>query len=233
MSRPLPADPIPNDKTARQKRLERVVVLAEVLFIFALFVLWFGIPGIRKSKNLWVMFLYNFPSMFLIATVPHEPVFIYFSKFYSPLVVTLVALSGTLATEVVNYHVFGHFKETKPLRKLQEAGLVKKTIALFNKAPFAALWVAAFTPIPFYPFRFLVVLAKYPLSKYLLSLALSRGPRFYLIALVARRIVIPDYVLVLFFAFLVFASYFPLMVKKLKDRRKLAAPSATTGETGG
>ena len=155
---PRPAPPRP-EQISRLRTLRRYAVFTEVLLIVVLLILWFGSAGLRKSKNLWVLFLYNFPSMFLIPVVPHEPVFLYFSKFYKPLTVTLVALFGTLATEFINYHVFSFFKETKPLQNVQNAGFVKKLIALFNKAPFLALWVAGFTPIPFYPFRFLVVLA--------------------------------------------------------------------------
>lgn len=181
-----------------------------------LLLLWFGIASLRQSKSLWVLFFYNFPSMFFIPVVPHEPVFLYFSKFYSPLSVTLVALFGTLATEFINYHVFSFFKETKSLQNVQGTGFVKKLIALFNKAPFLALWIAGFTPIPFYPFRFLVVLAEYPLKKYLLSIALSRAPRFFLIALFGQKVPLPDYVLILLFLVLILSAYFPVLLKKVR-----------------
>jgi membrane protein YqaA with SNARE-associated domain len=157
--------------------------------------------------------------MFLIPVVPHEPVFLYFSKFYKPLTVTLVALVGTLVTEFINYHVFSFFKETKPLQNAQKTGLVKKLIALFNRAPFSALWIAGFTPIPFYPFRFLVVLAGYPVGKYLLSIALSRAPRFFLFALFGRLVPLPDYALALLFLALILSAYFSVLLRKLRFLR--------------
>ena len=208
--------PAPEDKLSRYKVLRKCFVFAEILLVVVILILWFGNAGIRSSKNLWVLFFYNFPSMFFIPVVPHEPVYLYFSKFYNPLTVTLVALLGTLATEFINYHVFSFFKDTKPLRNVQNTGLVKKLVRLFNKAPFAALWIAGFTPIPFYPFRFLVVLADYPLIKYLLSIALSRTPRFYLFALFGRIVPLPDYALALLFLALILSAYFPLLLHKLK-----------------
>jgi len=209
----------PNAEFSRFKTLRKYSVFTEVLLIVVLLILWFGSSALRKSKSLWVLFLYNFPSMFLIPVVPHEPVFLYFSKFYKPLTVTLVALFGTLATEFINYHVFSFFKDTKPLQNVQNSGLVKKLIALFNKAPFLALWVAGFTPIPFYPFRFLVVLAGYPLVKYLLSVALSRTPRFFLFALFGHKVPLPDYVLALLFLALILSAYFPVLLKRLRFLR--------------
>lgn len=209
--------PTPNEQISRLKTLRKYAVFTEILLVVVLLILWFGSAGLRKSKSLWVLFFYNFPSMFLIPVVPHEPVFLYFSKFYKPLTVTLVALFGTLATEFINYHVFSFFKETKPLQNVQNAGFVKKLIALFNKAPFLALWVAGFTPIPFYPFRFLVVLAGYPLVKYLLSIALSRTPRFFLFALFGHKVPLPDYALALLFLALILTPSLPVALKKLRS----------------
>ncbi len=209
----------PEDKLSRFSTLRKCFVFTELLLVVVILILWFGSAGIRSSKNLWVLFLYNFPSMFFIPIVPHEPVYLYFSKFYSPLTVTLVAFMGTLATEFINYHVFSFFKDTKSLQNVQNTGLVKKLIRLFNKAPFSALWVAGFLPIPFYPFRFLVVWAEYPLVKYMLSIVLSRPPRFFLFALFGRNVPLPDYALALLFLVLILSAYFPLLLKRPKSRR--------------
>ncbi len=163
----------------------------EVVFVVGLLVWWLTSAPLRESKSLWVLFLYCFPAEFIIATVPHEPVLLYFAKFYSPLTVALVSVAGTLLTEVLNYTVFKYMADLKVFRKMLASRTVQKTVHLFNKAPFTALWVAGFTPIPFYPFRFLVVIARYPFAKYLLAVLTSRAPRMYLIALAARAIRIP------------------------------------------
>jgi membrane protein YqaA with SNARE-associated domain len=207
----------PDRELSRFKNLRKYSVFTEILLVAVLLILWFGSAGLRKSKSLWVLFFYNFPSMFLIPVVPHEPVFLYFSKFYKPLTVTSVALVGTLLTEFINYHVFSFFKVSRPLQNVQNTGFVKKLIALFNRAPFLALWVAGFTPIPFYPFRFLVVLAEYPLVKYLLSVALSRAPRYFLFALFGRAVPLPNYVLAVLFLVLILSAYFPVMLKKIRS----------------
>ena len=78
----------------------------EVFLVLILLVIWITSEGIRESKSLWVLFLYSFPSEFLIAIVPHEPVLLYFGKFFTPLTVAVVAGSSTLMTEALNYSVF-------------------------------------------------------------------------------------------------------------------------------
>ena len=175
------------------------IAILEILFIGGLLAVWFGFEPVRHSKSLWILFFYSFPSMFLIAVVPHEPVLLFFSKFHPNWIVTLVALAGTLLTELLNYHCFSTFADLKIFDKVRENRIVKYLIHLFNKAPFLALWIAGFTPVPFYPFRFLVVLASYPVWKYQLALILSRTPRFFILALLGKSLQIPDWALIVFF----------------------------------
>jgi uncharacterized membrane protein YdjX (TVP38/TMEM64 family) len=88
--------------------------------------------------------------------------------------------------------------------------------------PFLALWTAAFTPIIFYPFRFLVVLGKYPAWKFVLAVALGRGPRFFLLALLGKMVKVPNSVLILFTLSLVLTGAVPFLRNYFKKRRRQA-----------
>jgi membrane protein YqaA with SNARE-associated domain len=167
-----------------------------------------------------VLFFYSFPSEFLIAIVPHEPVLLYFGKFYQPLTVALVAIIGTVMTEAINYSVFKLVIDSNLFKKIHQGKMVIKIVELFKKAPFVALLVAGLTPVPFYPFRFLVVLTRYPLVKYLLAVFLSRTPRFFILALAGYMINIPDYLLIAIFIVLISAANIPLLRRFLKDRQQ-------------
>ncbi len=218
----IPARPLPAwAKTA--------VFVLEVAFILALLVWWLSSESIRQNKSLWVLFFYAFPAEFLIATVPHEPILLYFGKFYSPLTVALISVGATLLTEILNYTCFKYVMDLRIFQKMLQSKAVSKIVTLFKKAPFAALWVAGFTPIPFYPFRFLVVVAKYPLVKYLLAVLTSRTPRMYIIALAGRAINIPDYLLVVIFVVLIAAANIPILRKvwQKKRRRSESSPTAS------
>lgn len=214
------SSPIPPGTKVVPSRIRTLIFILEVALIIVLLAVWLSSESIRESKNLWIFFFYSFPAEFLIALVPHEPVLLYFSKFYSPLAVTLAAITGTVLAEMINYSVFKYVGNLKPFNRVRHTKWVSKTIELFNKAPFVALLVAGFTPVPFYPFRFLVVLAHYPLPKYVLAIFLSRTPRFYLLALLGHIFKIPDYLFPVIFIALAIPLTYPLVRSLLKKQGK-------------
>jgi membrane protein YqaA with SNARE-associated domain len=201
-------------------KVKTLLFALQIIVVAALLVLWLSSESIQKSKSLWVLFIYSFPSQFLIPIIPHEPVLLYFGKFYSPLTVALVDIAGTLLTEALNYSVFKYIIDANIFQKMRHRKTVNKVVELFNRAPFIALFVAGFTPVPFYPFRFLVVMAHYPIWKYLLAVFLSRTPRFYVLALIGAAIKIPDYLIIAIFIILITSANFPLLRKFLKKRQR-------------
>ena len=64
-------------------------------------------------------------------------------------------------------------------------------------AAFVCLVFTGFTPIPFEPFRFAAILARYNLLLYLLAVLVGRFPRYYLIALIGDQFRIPTRSLVI------------------------------------
>jgi membrane protein YqaA with SNARE-associated domain len=204
----------------RARFIFKTIVFAfEICLIIALIFWWLSSHSAQESQNLWVLFFISFPAEFLIATVPHEPVLLYFAKYYSPLVIALVAVAGTVLVEILNYSVFNYIIDLRLFQKISQNKWVGKMVALFGKAPFAALWVAGFTPIPFYPFRFLVVFAHYPLLKYILAVVLSRTPRFYLLALIGQAIKLSDFLLLIITAILIVAANIPILKKLIKRKQ--------------
>ena len=212
----------PSREKSREIRpkVKTLLFALQIIVVAALLVLWLSSESIQKSKSLWVLFIYSFPSQFLIPIIPHEPVLLYFGKFYAPLTVALVDIAGTLLTEALNYSVFKYIIDTNFFQKLRHRKTVAKVVELFNRAPFMALLVAGFTPLPFYPFRFLVVMAHYPIWKYLLAVFLSRTPRFYVLALIGAAIMIPDYLIIAIFIILIASANIPLLRKFLKKRQR-------------
>ena len=198
-----------------------LLFLLGIGFILALLIIWFSSDSYQFSQNLWILFFYSFPAEFLVAVVPHEPMLLYFGKFYSPLIVALVAVSSTLLTEALNYSTFKYVSDLKFFEKVHRSRIMNKLIKLFNKAPFTAIMIAGFTPVPFYPFRLLVVMAQYPIWKFILATFLSRTPRFFIIAQVGHVIKIPDVWLVVLFIVLIVSLYLPLIIRlKLKKSKK-------------
>jgi membrane protein YqaA with SNARE-associated domain len=220
----------PASTRARRRRLTHLLlVLTPAAFLGALVAAWIAMPEVRESKSLWVLFLYCFPSEFVIATVPHEPVLLYFSKFYDPWTVAGVSSVGTVLTEWMNYSVVAYVSDRAIFRKAIEGRTVAKLIGWFHRAPFAALWVAGITPVPFYPFRFLAVVGKYRAWKYLLAVFLSRTPRFWIICVAGAALGFADWMIVAFALVLAAVGLAP--ATRLLWRRR--ARSLVAGEEGG
>ncbi len=211
-----------NSKSSNShKKIIRILIISsQILIVFGILIIWLFSESVRQSKNLWILFFYNFPSQFLLASVPHEPVLFYFSKFYPPLIVSTVCIAGTIITEYFNYSIFSFFAEFQSIQKAQKWNFLQKALLLFNKAPFISLAIAAVSPIPFYPFRFLVVLTKYPLYKYLLAVFIFRFIRYYILALLGHTFHIPDSVLVIVFVLILIIIYLPSLRVLISKRRQ-------------
>ena len=206
------------------RTLQTLFFVLETSFVIILLIWWLSSASARQSKSLWVFFFYSFPAECFIAAVPHETAVVYFGKFYSPLVVTLVAVAGTILAEILNYSVFRFMTDFRSFKKLAQTRTVQKMVRLFEKAPFAALWIAGFAPLPFFPFRILVVLARYPLSLYIAAVILSRFPRFYLLGLAGHAFKISDSLLLLLTLLLILVTNIPLMGRFLKKKTVAKTP---------
>jgi membrane protein YqaA with SNARE-associated domain len=202
-----------------RRRVRTAIVILETAFVLALVVIWLSNETIHHSHNLWVLFFYCFPSQFLLAALPHEPVVLYFGKFFSPLIVALVATAGTVVVEVINYSIFKYVADFKAVSRVTRSPLVVRFVNLFNKAPFLSLWVAGLTPVPFYPFRFLAVLARFPWALYVLAVLTSRFPRFFILAFLGNTLAIPNWIIIGLFAALVTMAVVPLIREFLRKER--------------
>jgi membrane protein YqaA with SNARE-associated domain len=194
-----------------RSRLRTAVFVAENAVVLALIVWWFAVGHGGHVHGLLVLFLYCFPSEFLIAPVPHEPVLIYFGKLYAPWVVALVSVLGTLLVEALNYHAFGFVADARPLRRVVRSPIIGRLVRLFGRWPFATLIIGALAPVPFYPLRFVVVLARYPIGRYLAAVAIARLPRFYLMALLGAATHLPDGIFVAVFLLCLGVGVVPLV----------------------
>lgn len=76
---------------------------------------------------------------------------------------------------------------------------VERIAELFSRRPFTAITFAAFTPVPFFPVRFLVVVTGYPVRKYLLGVFMARGSRFFLLAWLGASLFVPPLLLLALF----------------------------------
>lgn len=140
--------------------------------------------------------LVTMPSEFLVTFVQHEPIILYFAKYHGIHTVVALSILGTIAMEVVNYSSAATFTEFRWMQGLLSHTSVRKAKEGFNRAPFMVIVIAALTPVPFFPFRFLAPLSGYPIGRYILALSVGRVPRFYLLALLGEALHIRNDILI-------------------------------------
>ncbi len=207
-------------KSPVSQRIRTIIFIGELVFVAALFVIYFSSQSLRSSRHLWVLFLYSIPGNFLIDVIPYDPAVIFFARFHEPLIIALVGVAGILASETINYTCFEYIVDRKFFDKILKHKFIVKLTRLFNKAPFWTMLIVAFTPVPIYPFRFLVVMARFPLLKYLLALLIGRLPRLYLIALFGHTVALPGYAYIIIFIVLSLIMYVPLVKLIPKKKQK-------------
>lgn len=214
----------PGEKRDRRRTTKAriAIVTAEGTLVLALLAAWIFSEKVRTGQSMTVLFLYCFPSEFLIGLVPHEPVLLLYGALHPPWIVALISTVGTVMAEGLNYSFLGFFDDGGWFDGMRRRMAIDRLIRLFERAPFFAILLAGFTPIPFAPIRFLVVMTRYPVAKHLLAVFISRAPRFLILAWLGDVLRFKAWMIVAIFAAIFIALYLPL----LRGRR---APAAASG----
>jgi membrane protein YqaA with SNARE-associated domain len=189
------------------------------------------LQGSSSESYIYLAF-YSIPANAAISFFPHEPVLIYFGKFANLWLAAAAATVGTVVAGVMDHTVFVPLLNHRTVIAYKDKKLYRRSIDYFLKYPFATLVVAGFTPIPFFPFKFLSFSIHYPLKKYLAALVVARYPRYLLLAWLGAVTNIPNWLL--FAAFLVVINLYmikalPALARKLREAVRGRGSSAVVG----
>jgi ribonucleoside-triphosphate reductase len=191
------------------------VILSLLMVLIFGIISYFRFPEYRQ---LTLLFLYIIPSNSFVP-FPHEPAIIYYGKLFGPLLTTTTAIVPTIIACIIDYAVLSPVFSRTRLAELKQSKIYIKTVYYYSKAPFWTNFIAAISPIPFYPVRILSVASEYPLWKYSFSVVLGRIPRYYFLALTGAMLNIPNWIILVFFFSLISIPLY----KKLTDRKKKPA----------
>jgi membrane protein YqaA with SNARE-associated domain len=159
----------------------KVWILLGVMVLIGLVTTYLILQDFRSESYIYLAF-YSIPANAAISFFPHEPVLIYFGKFANLWLAAAAATVGTVVAGVMDHTVFVPVLNHRTVVAYKDKKLYRRTIDYFLRYPFATLVVAGFTPIPFFPFKFLSFSIHYPLKKYLAALVVARYPRYFLLA---------------------------------------------------
>jgi membrane protein YqaA with SNARE-associated domain len=148
-----------------------------------------------EFAGLFLLALYNIPSN-SVFPIPHEPVVLYFAKFYHPLWVALAATIGTVVVSFADYALVEAAMRHPRIGGARERGLFKWAIRWMQRFPFWIIVLFSFTPLPISVVRILAPAAKYPVGRYIAAIVVGRFPRFLALAWIGHTFAIPTWVLI-------------------------------------
>ncbi len=208
---------------AEYETLDRKVwILGGVMVALAVIALVLMLRDFSSESYLYLVF-YAVPANSAVSVFPHEPVVIWYGSQGSIWWTAVAASIGTMVAGYLDHSVFTPVMNLKGLAGYKEKGWYQKAARLFMKYPFAVIVVAGFTPVPFFPFKFLSFSVHYPLKKYLSALLIARFPRYVVLAYIGSFFQIPGWAMFAFFgtvALIYAAKTLPSAVRYLRRSRQ-------------
>jgi len=155
-------------------------------------------PSVAGLVGFFCLTLFVSGPLSMVLPAAFEPMLMVAGRLYPPLVVTLVGVAGNLYMDYVNYHVYGAVLQHPRLERARNSAVVRRMLALFQKRPFFAVWLCAWSPIPYWIVSMLAPLSRYSMAKYLLATFLGRAPRVWFFAALGLMVPVATQTLVTF-----------------------------------
>jgi len=169
------------------------------------------------------LFIYSIPANAAVSLLSHEVALLDYGINQPMLLSTTVATGATAVAGYLDWHVFVPLLQTGKLEKYKSSRFARYCMDRFQQMPFTVIFAAAFTPIPFAPFKLLAFSANYPLRNYLSAVVLARAPRYLLLLWIGRELHLARWILVvgLVLVFVVGLWHVGSDWQKLLSRRRL------------
>lgn len=213
----------------------KVWVLGGIMVVTAIVTLALILQDFSSNSYLYLVF-YAIPANSAVSVFPHEPVVIYFGSNGNIWYTAIAASIGTMIAGFLDHSVFVPVMNLQALAGYKTKGWYQKLARLFMRFPYLVLVVTGFTPIPFFPFKFLAFSVHYPLWKYLAALITGRFPRYVMLAWVGSLFEFPTWALFGFFGVVIAVYAFkaiPKAVVYVREARgrRAAQTGAMAAET--
>ncbi|HVH09097.1 MAG TPA: VTT domain-containing protein [Gemmatimonadales bacterium] len=124
----------------------------------------------------------------IVLPAAFEPMLMVAGRLYPALLVTLVGVAGNLYMDYVNYHLYGAALAHSRLERARGSRIVQRTLALFQRSPFFAVWLCSWSPLPYWIVCTLAPLSRYPMTRFLFATFLGRAPRVWCFAALGRAL---------------------------------------------
>jgi membrane protein YqaA with SNARE-associated domain len=150
----------------------------------------------EKRGLLWLA-LYAVPAHVLVSPLPYEPLLLHCAKTNALWQVVLAACSGCAMTGLIDYWLLVPFFEKQTVRKhVEGVRLFRRSSDWFRRAPFLVLALTSMAPVPSEPFKFLSIVIRYPMWKYIVAVVLGRAPKYLVLAYLGYVLQPPTWLIV-------------------------------------
>jgi hypothetical protein len=116
----------------------------------------------------------------------YEPILMLYGRVYPPVLIGFLGALATVYVEFLNYRLYQRILYSDALQGARASNMVRRVDSLFARAPFFAVWLFSWTPLPYWVVRFLSPLARFPISRHLAATFLGRFPRLWFFAALGR-----------------------------------------------
>ena len=167
---------------------DAVLRASGVVALLAVYPVWRW-PAVAGLVGFFCLTLFMSGPITVVVPAMFEPLLMVTGRIYPPFVVAVVAVIGNLYMDNINYHLFGAAIRHPKLEQARNSRLVQRTLVLFQRSPFFAVWLCSWSPIPYWIVSTLAPLSRYSKRKYLFATFLGRFPRVWFFA--ALGLVVP------------------------------------------
>lgn len=212
----------------------KVWVAGALMVLTAVVTLVLILQEFSSSSYLYLVF-YAIPANSAVSVFPHEPVVIYFGSNGNIWYTAVAASIGTLIAGFLDHTVFVPVMNLQSITGYKNKAWYRRIAKLFMRWPYMVIVMTGFTPIPFFPFKFLAFSVHYPLWKYLGALITGRFPRYVMLAWLGSLFEIPTWVLFAFFGFVILVyvvKAVPKAVAHMRESRAVAVGIESDAESG-
>ncbi|MCE5333155.1 MAG: hypothetical protein LLG06_01050 [Desulfobacteraceae bacterium] len=124
---------------------------------------------------------------FTFCPLPTLWILLWMAREIDPVAVALVGALGTCVANLNDYHILHYLFRLEKIKRATGIRAFQGGVRLFKKAPFIALSIASFLPIPIDVIRILSVSAVYPRPLYVLATFAGRFPRYLMITILGHE----------------------------------------------
>lgn len=190
-------------------------------------VLWLarGTPSDPDLEVLTVLCLYlSFACTFV--PLPTAWIVLWAARETGAFPVALVATAGTCIANMHDYYIVSGLWRLGRLKRARESARHARAVAWFRRAPFVALALASFAPLPVDAVRLLAISAGYPRTPFVLATFAGRFPRYLLLAILGHELRPSNRAIAAFVLVILVAGAAKAAVDHRRERLRRRAPRA-------